>query len=103
MGVQFYRVVGVIFRVLLLYGSMPAVFAAPAGTGDVAVGLLARAVAWAFTRGLRGSTGVVRAWNLLGLADLVEAVTTGFLSSPSPIQMFAFDNPNALITAFPWS
>ena len=29
------------------------------------------------------------------------AVTTGFLSSPSPIQLFAFDNPNTLITAFP--
>jgi hypothetical protein len=33
--------------------------------------------------------------------DLVVAVTTGFLSSPSPIQKFAFDNPNTLITAFP--
>ena len=100
-GVQFYRVLGVIFLILLLEGSMPGVFAAPAGTGDVAVGLLAPAVAWAFTRGFRRSTGLVRAWNLLGLADLVVAVTTGFLSSPSPIQLFAFDNPNTLITAFP--
>jgi hypothetical protein len=40
-------------------------------------------------------------WNLLGLADIVVAVTTGFLSSPSPIQLFAFDNPNTLIMAFP--
>ena len=100
-GIQFYRVLGVIFLVLLLEGSMPGVFAAPAGTGDVAVGLLAPAVAWAFTRGLRGSTGLVRAWNLLGLADLVVAITTGFLSAPSPIQRFAFDNPNTLINAFP--
>jgi len=102
-GVQFYRVLGVIFLVLLLDGSTPGVFAAPAGTGDVAVGLLAPAVAWAFARGLRGSTGLVRAWNLLGLAYLVVAVTTGFLSSPSPIQLFAFDNPNNLITRSPWS
>ena len=29
------------------------------------------------------------------------AVTTGFLSSPSPIEKLAFDNPNTLITAFP--
>jgi hypothetical protein len=100
-GVQFYRVLGVIFLILLLDGSMPGVFAAPAGSGDVAVGLAAPAVAWAFTRGLRGSIGLVRAWNLLGLADLVVAITTGFLSSPSPIQRFAFDHPNTLITAFP--
>ena len=44
---------------------------------------------------------MVRAWNLLGIADLVVAVTTGFLSSPSPFQMLAFDRPNELISAFP--
>ncbi len=100
-GVQIYRLLGVIFLVLYVRGSMPGVFALPAGTGDVAVGLLAPAVALMFTRGWRGSTGLVRAWNLLGLADLAVAVTTGFLSSPSPIQLFAFDNPNTLISAFP--
>jgi len=100
-GVQIYRVLGVIFLVLYFRGSMPGVFALPAGTGDVAVGLLAPAVALVFTRGWRGSTGLLQAWNLLGLADLAVAVATGFLSSPSPLQLFAFDNPNTLITAFP--
>jgi len=100
-GVQIYRVLGVIFLILLVGGSMPGVFAVPAGTGDVAVGLLAPAIAWAFMAGWRASTGLVRAWNLLGLADLAVALTTGFLSSPSPVQLFAFDNPNKLITAFP--
>jgi hypothetical protein len=100
-GVQLYRVLGIIFLVLFVGGAMPAVFAIPAGTGDVAVGLFAPAIALAFARGLRGSTGLVRAWNLLGLTDLAVAVTTGFLSSPSPIQSLAVDNPNTLITAFP--
>jgi hypothetical protein len=40
-------------------------------------------------------------WNIFGIADLVIAVTTGFLTSPSPLQRFAFDRPNELITAFP--
>jgi hypothetical protein len=100
-GIQFYRVLGVIFLVLLAGGALPGVFALPAGAGDVAVGLAAPAVAFAFARGLRGSAGLARAWNLFGLADLVVAVTTGFLSSPSPLQKFAFDNSNTLITAFP--
>jgi hypothetical protein len=100
-GTQFFRVEGMIFLILLVGGALPGVFALPAGTGDVAVGLAAPAVAFAFARGLRGSTGLARAWNLLGLADLAVAVTTGFLSSPSPIQKLAFDNPNTLITAFP--
>ena len=100
-GVQLYRVLGLIFLILLVEGSLPRVFAAPAGAGDIAVGLLAPAVAVAFTHGLRGATGLVRAWNLVGLADLAVAVTTGFLSSPSPVQVLAVDNPNTLITAFP--
>jgi hypothetical protein len=100
-GIQFNRALGIIFLVLFAGGALPGVFALPAGAGDVAVGLAAPAVAFAFARGLRASAVLARAWNLFGLADLVVAVTTGFLSSPSPLQRFAFDNPNALITTFP--
>ena len=37
----------------------------------------------------------------LGIADLVVAVTTSFLTSPSPLQLLALDRPNELIAAFP--
>ena len=100
-GVQFYRVLGLIFLLMLGEGRLPAVFALPAGLGDVAVGLLAPVVALAYARGAQGREALARAWNLLGLADLAVAVTVGFLSSPSPFQMLAFDAPNELISAFP--
>lgn len=100
-GIQIYRVLGLVFLVLLVRGEMPGVFALPAGTGDVAVGLVAPLIAFAAARGLRGSKGLLLAWNWLGLADLLVAVATGFLSSPSPLQALAFGNPNTLITAFP--
>jgi hypothetical protein len=45
----------------------------------------------------------VRLWNLLGIADLLIAVTLGFLTSPSPLQMAAFDRPSGLIAMFPLS
>jgi hypothetical protein len=35
------------------------------------------------------------------MADLAVAVTTGFLTSPSPVQLLALDRPNTLVTAFP--
>jgi hypothetical protein len=92
-GVQVYRALGLIFLILYAGGRLPGAFALPAGAGDVAVGLLAPLAA--------RSRGWLRAWNLLGLADLVVAVTTGFLTSPSPVQMLALDNPNNLISAFP--
>jgi hypothetical protein len=100
-SIQAYRVLGVIFLVLYATGRMPGAFALPAGVGDVLVGLFAPVVGIAYARGWRGSGGLLRAWNLFGIADLVVAVTTAFLTSPSRLQMLAFDKPNDLISAFP--
>jgi hypothetical protein len=52
-------------------------------------------------RGVAGREALVRGWNVLGLLDLAVAITTGFLTSPSPFQAFSFDAPNELISAFP--
>jgi hypothetical protein len=99
--VQLYRVLGLIFLVLHAAGRMPGEFAWPAGVGDVTVGLLAPAAGLAYAHGWRHAAGLVRAWNLLGIVDLIVALTMGFLTSPSPVQKFAFDTPNELISAFP--
>jgi hypothetical protein len=44
---------------------------------------------------------LVSAWNLFGLADLAIAVTAGFVTTPSPFQLFAFELPSELVTQFP--
>ena len=100
-GIQMFRVEGAIFLLLVAAGRVPGVFAWPAGIGDVVVGLLAPIVATAYARRPETMTDRLRWWNLLGIADLAIAVTTGFLSSPSRMQLFAFDRPNVMITAFP--
>jgi hypothetical protein len=100
-GVQLFRLEGLIFLTLYAAGLLPAQFALPAGIGDVLVGLLAPLVAIAYLRNSRHSNALVRAWNLLGIADLVVAVTTGFLTSPSPLQVLALDKPNRLVGQYP--
>jgi hypothetical protein len=100
-GVQLYRVEGLIFLVLYAVGKLPGVFALPAGIGDAITGLFALSVGAAYARNPQAAAGRVRAWNLFGIADLVVAVTTGFLTSPSPLQMLSLDKPNELVTAFP--
>lgn len=102
-GVQFYRVLGMIFVVLYAGGHLPGSFALPAGLGDSLVGVLAPFVALSFARSPEGAARRVRLWNLLGIADLAVAVTLGFLTSPSPLQMLAFDRPSGLIAMFPLS
>jgi hypothetical protein len=100
-GLQFYRVLGAIFLLMYAQGRMPAAFALPAGAGDVAVGLLAPIVAVAYARGVAGREFLVVGWNLLGLLDLANAITTGFLTSPSPLQVLSLDAPNQLISEYP--
>jgi hypothetical protein len=100
-SVQLYRVEGLIFLVLYAAGHLPGVFAWPAGIGDILVGLLAPLIGAAYAHKSRNAARWLRAWNLLGIIDLIVAVTTGFLSSPSRLQLFAFAAPNTLISAFP--
>lgn len=100
-GVQLYRTLGVIFLVAYSGGLLPAVFALPAGYGDILVGVLALLVAGLVIRNGDAARRLVRAWNMLGIADLVLAVTLGFLSAPGPLQLLSLDAPNTTIGAFP--
>lgn len=100
-GIQLYRVEGAIFLILYAMHKLPAVFAIPAGVGDVLVGLAAPSVALAVIRKAPNADKLLRRWNLFGLADLTVALTTGFLTSPSPIQLLARSHPNQLVTQYP--
>jgi hypothetical protein len=82
---QVTRVVGGTFVVLLAVGQLPAAFALPAGLGDVAVGAAALFVAAGLRRGRREGRAV---WfNVLGIVDLVVAVTMGTLSGLGPSRL----------------
>jgi len=71
------RVVGVLFLVVMAQGHLPAVFALPAGLGDIAIGVAAPFVARRLARGT-GRAGAVR-FNVLGILDLIVAVSIAFL------------------------
>jgi hypothetical protein len=102
-AIQSGRVLGVVFVILYYRGILPAVFALPAGYGDMFIGLTAPLVAWAMS-----SQGATRRplfvlWNALGILDLVMAVTLGVLSSDSSIGILASGVTTQLMGAFPLS
>jgi hypothetical protein len=76
---QFFRVEGVTFLVAMALGQLPAVFALPAGLGDVAIGVEAVFVARNLRRGVVGRS--VAWFNVLGLVDLVVALGIGFAAA----------------------
>ena len=100
-GVQVYRTLGFIFLIATSANLLPGVFALPAGIGDIAVGLLAPLVAWRAMKDPGRVRGTIMAWVILGIGDLILALTLGFLSSPGRFQMIALGEPNAGISAFP--
>lgn len=73
-----FRVAGLAFLLAMALGQLPALFALPAGLGDIAVGISAPFVA----RKLAGGDGRRRAvwFNALGIVDLVVAMSLGALT-----------------------
>jgi hypothetical protein len=81
-GIQAWRLGGLGFIALYVYGVLPGIFAWPAGLGDMAIGATAPFVALALRRQPDFAAGAFfRIWNLLGILDLVVAVSLGGLSS----------------------
>ncbi len=66
------------FLILMALGHLPALFALPAGLGDIAAGIAAPLVAYRLARG----TGrrAARWHNAFGMTDLVVALTLGALT-----------------------
>jgi hypothetical protein len=102
-GVHVGRVLGVAFLLLYSAGRLPSTFAHSAGWGDIATGVLAIPVVWAIQRRAAGWRWITAAWNVLGMADLLTAVTLGVGSAPGSLVRFNFEAPGSgAITAFPW-
>ena len=70
-GIQTFRILGGVFLIRYFEGQLPGVFAIPAGVGDIAY--------WWFV-GKRYARGAAIAWNLFGMADLIDAVAIGALT-----------------------
>jgi hypothetical protein len=81
-AIQAWRFAGIGFLALYAYDVLPATFALPAGIGDIAIGITAPWILVALIRRpvFAASTTFI-GWNLLGILDLVVAVSTGALGS----------------------
>jgi hypothetical protein len=84
-GIQTFRILGGVFLIRYFQGDSPALFAIPAGVGDVLTGIFALLVAYWWYAGKPYARGAAIAWNLFGMADLVNAVALGTLTGAAGI------------------
>jgi hypothetical protein len=101
-GLNAIRILGVIFLLLYARGELPAPFAPSAGWGDIFIGVTALPLAWSVIRLGSRVRPLAFAWNVVGIADLVNAVALGALSAPGPIQAFAGPPTSVIMTTLPW-
>ncbi|HWF46242.1 MAG TPA: hypothetical protein VG168_04500 [Bryobacteraceae bacterium] len=87
--VQTWRTAGFVFLVLYTYGILPGMFALPAGWGDIAIGATAPLVAMKLATPEHRKGFIF--WQILGIADLVDAVFLGATA--------AFFNPQGTPTS----
>ena len=98
---QTYRVVGVGFINLYNLGLLPALFAFSSGYGDIIVGATAPFVAYWYVKKKPYSRALAIAWNFIGIADLVMALSIGVLGFPRPIQALPLNPSTELLSSFP--
>ena len=93
-----FRLAGVVFLAAIALGRMPALFALPAGLGDIATGIAAALVARRLSRdpGGRGALSV----NVFGTIDLLLALTLGALTAFGLVNVTP---PNQLIGELPFA
>jgi len=100
---QTYRIGGVFFVIAWMTGDLPGAFALPAGLGDIAIGAAAPFVAAAVADGRPRARALALAWNLLGLADLVSALSLGVLHSSSSLGLLATSVTTDRLAVYPFS
>lgn len=87
---------------LYLNKAVPEIMTFEGRNFDILAGITAPFIAWYGIRRGKLSPKLILLWNVICLALLFNIVYTALLSSPSPLQKFAFDQPNIALPNFPF-
>jgi hypothetical protein len=75
-------------------GILHPAFGIPAGVGDILIGVTAIPFAYFLRKGFSWSKYALVVWSILGIADLVNAISLGLITSP--------EFGRSTMTTFPW-
>src|SRR5215216_618930 len=93
-AIQVWRIVGVVFLWGVSLGILHPAFGIPAGVGDILIGVTAIPFAYFLRKGFSWSKYALVVWSVLGIADLVNAVSLGLIT--------ASEFGISTMTTFPW-
>lgn len=88
---------------LFLYKAVPELMTFEGRNFDILAGITAPFIAYFGLTQTKLSRPTLLIWNVICLGLLLNIVVNALLSAPSPIQQFAFDQPNTAVLNFPFS
>lgn len=91
---QIPRIMGGVFLIGWLGGSIPAEFALPAGLGDIWAGIAGWQASKALANGAPNARKLLMRANLIGILDFVLAVALGIMTSEGFAHLLSHDAPN---------
>lgn len=100
-AIQIFRLMRYAFLSLYIMGILPGFFAIPTGVGDVFIGVTAPFLAYIVYTKKASVKTLALAWNYLGIADLVMAITLGVLTYSWLYQVIPTDISSNPISQFP--
>lgn len=88
---------------LFLHKAIPELMTFEGRNFDILAGITAPIVAYFGLTKTKLNRQTILVWNFICLGLLINIVVNALFSAPSPIQQFAFDQPNLAILNFPFS
>ena len=76
-----WRILGVVFLWGVSQGILHPAFGIPAGVGDILIGVTAIPFAYFLRKGFSWSKYALVVWSVLGIADLINAVSLGLITA----------------------
>lgn len=93
---QIPRIMGGLFLIGWMFGEIPALFAIPAGIGDILAGLAGWKASKALARNSPDGQNWLRLTNLIGMADFVMAIVLGMVTSKGLAHLYSQNAPNII-------
>jgi hypothetical protein len=93
-AVQTWRIIGISFLFGVSIKILSPAFGIPAGVGDILVGITAIPFAFFLKKGYKWSKYAILVWSVLGISDLVMAVSLGIIT--------ASENGVSTMRTIPW-
>lgn len=94
--------VEIILYLLFVHKAVPELMTFEGRNFDILAGISAPVVVFLFVRNKVGR-GYLLGWNIVCLLLLINIVVHAVLSTPFPLQQFAFDQPNIAVLYFPFN